>query len=81
MNREELYSAFVDFIHKYYTSNQITHQTCLGKGGLELDSLDTASLLVEFEEKYNGSFEEDLVDNYICYTIDEVLDRFIQKNS
>ena len=81
MEREELYNEFVRFLHEYYTKDQITPQTCLGLGGLELDSLDIAEVLVEFEYKYHGRFKEEPIMEYQFYTIDEILDRFTQKNS
>lgn len=77
MNREELYNNFVKLLSNYSPKDQITHQTQLGVGGLELDSLDIAEVLVEFEYLQHGHFKDDLMSEYKMYTIDEILDRFV----
>lgn len=76
MNREDLYNSFVELLSNYSPRDQITHQTQLGVEGLELDSLDIAEVLVEFEYLQHGRFKDDLMSEYKMYTIDEILDRF-----
>ena len=77
MNREDLYNNFVKLLSNYSPKDQITHQTQLGVGGLEFDSLDIAEVLVEFEYLQHGRFKDDLMSEYKTYTIDEILDRFV----
>lgn len=78
MERETLYNCIVCIIQGIDPRLKVTHSSVIGPGGLELDSLDVATVIIELEKACDCIVGCNIDDKDISivqeWTIDMLLD-------